>query len=110
MPEAAIATRDTFDSLFPKSERERFWGLVKDALEIFGAGSGLGETYRIKLDSAPPGERIAVYHTSPLHIAADLAGVAKIEEPSLTRYLALQRKAYGLPDGAPAARSASLGG
>jgi hypothetical protein len=89
-----IVTRDNFDQRFPDDDRERFWTLVRKTLQAFKADPKQADEYRRGLENARPGERIAVYHTSPLSIAADLAG-RPLSEPIpaevLRQYLELQR-------------------
>lgn len=92
MKRTVIATRDNFDERFPDDERERFWNLVRNTLKIFDADPQRADEYRQKLKDARVGERIAVYHTSPLSIAADLAGwMESIPDEKLRRFLELQR-------------------
>lgn len=99
MDRTVIATRDNFDERYPDSDREQFWELVRNTLRLFDVSPDLSEEYRRKLRNARAGERIAVYHTSPLVIAADLAGRSSISEATLRGYLELQRtyaKQFGL--------------
>jgi len=92
MERTVIATRDNFDERFPDDERERFWTLVRNTLKIFDVDPQRADEYREKLREARTGERIAVYHTSPLSIAADLAGWSKpIPDEKLAKFLELQR-------------------
>jgi hypothetical protein len=93
MEKTIIVTRDNFDERFPDDEQERFWTLVRRTLKVFGADPQRAEEYRRKLKDARTGERIAVYHTSPLSIAADLAGWSgPIPKDKLRSFLELQRQ------------------
>jgi hypothetical protein len=95
MERSVIATRDNFDERFPDDEQERFWALVRNTLRLFDAEPARAVKYRDALKGARVGERIAVYHTSPLSIAADLVGwYEPIPPEMLHRYLELQRQTY----------------
>ena len=69
-----ITTRDSFDERLTDDERQRFWALVRNTLEVFDADPQLADDYQRELEDASVGERIAAYHASPWLIAADLAG------------------------------------
>jgi 5,6,7,8-tetrahydromethanopterin hydro-lyase len=92
MERTVIATRDSFNEQFPDEERERFWALVRNTLKVFDADPQWADEYRHELKDAGAGELIAVYHASPLSIAADLAGWSEpIPDEKLRKFLELQR-------------------
>ena len=77
-------------------DRSRFWTLVAATLtQVFrtDGGEALAKSYRIEVEEeASPRERLLTYHTSPLQIAADLAGVQReITGDERKRYLDLQK-------------------
>lgn len=98
MTEIGFLFRDRAGDRRLADDRGRFWGLVRDTLvQVFHADerNESWQSYRRTIEEdASPGERIAVYHSSPLQIAADLAGVVgrQISEAEQARYLELQRK------------------
>jgi hypothetical protein len=114
-PKTEFATYENFDELFPAQAREEFWILVRKTLmEIFKTDPQVADHYRQKIEGARDnwsstvpmpsskesaakdrryaGERIAVYHTSALSIAADLAGWREpIPDEKLRAFLKLQQ-------------------
>lgn len=78
-------------------DRPRYWKLVSDTLaQVFHAAPEIesAERYRTQIEEeSPPGERLALYHASPLQVAADLAGVVDraITDEEVRRYLELER-------------------
>jgi hypothetical protein len=92
--ETVFATRENFDERFSAEARGRFWTLVRDTVKkVFEADPGLADDYQRDMDcKASAWERIAVYHTSPLSIAADLAGWRQpIPDEKMLVFLNLQR-------------------
>ncbi len=74
----------------------RFWQLVMDTFcKIFDQHDpGIVERYRQEVDrDGSRQERLLVYHSSPLQIAADLAGVTdrQISGDEQAEYIELQR-------------------
>jgi hypothetical protein len=114
-PKTEFATYENFDELFPAQAREEFWMLVRKTLvEVFKTDPQVADHYRQKIEGSrdnwsstvpmlssrksvathmpSAGERIAVYHTSALSIAADLAGWREpIPDEKLCAFLKLQR-------------------
>lgn len=97
MTEIGFLFRDRAGDRRLADDRGRFWHLVRETLvHVFhvDARDESWQSYRRTIEEeASPGERIAVYHCSPLQIAADLAGVVDrpISEAEQARYLDLQR-------------------
>jgi len=56
--------------------RDMYWGRVKETLrEVFDKDEGLADQARERLDREfPNGKQTFFYHSSPLQVAADLAG------------------------------------
>lgn len=78
-----------------------FWDLAAATLEqVFHepeARSRVDQYRRVVEGETPPGERLLVYHDSPLQIAADLAGVEEVGEEQARRFLVLQDAARSRP-------------
>lgn len=88
-----IVSRGNFDQQFMPSSKENYWKLVSDTVQLLGADPNLAKEYREEIEGpgVHPGEKIAVYHTSPLSIALDLAGWSKqVPDSELTEYFRLQ--------------------
>lgn len=76
-------------------DRARFWQLVTDAVcQVFDRDdAGIVDGYRREVEAeASRQERLLVYHSSPLHIAADLAGVDEIGDAQVCRFLEIERR------------------
>lgn len=97
MTEMGFLRTDRMEDRRLADDRGRFWALVRDTLvRVFDTEEpeqAWRNYRRVVEEEASPGERIAVYHSSPLQIAADLAGVSgrPISEAEQARYLELQR-------------------
>ena len=90
-----ITTRDSFDERLTDDERQRFWALVRNTLELFDADPQLADDYQRELEDASVGERIAAYHASPWLIAADLAGWSEpISNEMLRKSLEQLQRSY----------------
>ena len=109
--EVKIVSTEDFDQVMPAKDRDRFWALVRVTLdEVFHRDGYEAYKYRDRVqhaageydgtsgeyedgDSGSGSEMIAVYHASPLSIAADLADWKKpISEDMLHTFLRLQRE------------------
>jgi hypothetical protein len=77
---------------------EKYWALVRlAATEVFGLAENRTEhrTHRLRVALAklPEAERLISYHANPLHVAADLVGLARdISQNELSFYLELEDK------------------
>jgi hypothetical protein len=106
-PRTIFATREDFDKAMPIEDRERFWKLVEMTItQVFDGKPQTADNYRRQIEGgsddrwprdggrAPSlGEWIAVYHASPLSIAADLSGWRKpVPKNMLHQFLRLQRE------------------
>lgn len=96
MPEPLLMTSDSFGSV--EAQQLWFWRVVQQTLEtVFHApeAASIVHDYRTEVDRDASGlEQIALYHSSPLSVAADLAGWSdEIPERVLETYFSIQRQA-----------------
>ena len=96
VPEPLIMTSESVGSI--EAQQLWFWRVVEQTLgTVFreAKADSIVHDYRREVDREAPGlEQIALYHSSPLSVAADLAGwTGEISDCDLDTYLTIQRKA-----------------
>jgi hypothetical protein len=96
VPEPLIMTSDSFGSI--EAQRLWFWRVVQQTLgTVFqeAEAPSIVRDYRREVDRKASGlEQIALYHSSPLSVAADLAGWSdEIPDRALETYFSIQQEA-----------------
>jgi hypothetical protein len=91
-----IMTSDSFGSI--EAQQLWFWRVVQQTLgTVFNEAraASMVQDYRREVDRKATGlEQVALYHSSPLSVAADLAGWSdEISDRALETYLSIQREA-----------------
>jgi hypothetical protein len=97
-PQPLSITHDQFGSIAP--QQQWFWQVVQRTLEtVFGEknAASIVSAYRQDVDNKSSGlEQVALYHHSPLSVAADLANwKSEIPDDKLKQFLDIQRQITG---------------
>jgi hypothetical protein len=96
VPEFLSLTSESFGRI--EAQQLWFWRVVQQTIEtVFhdAEAASIVHSYREEVDRKASGlEQIALYHSSPLSVAADLAGWSdEIPDRALDAYLVIQRDA-----------------
>jgi hypothetical protein len=100
MAQVRIISPDPLAGAYPDQARAIYWERVRRALhEVFGVADADDRTkaYRDIINTSPVWEQVAVYHTEPIDVAADLAGISRqaYSRDQMERYWRIT----GLPTG-----------